>query len=59
MGTERVSSLVLSFDGEAGSIDSVIAGIKSRITSAVKELEYEEFMKVISPWEREHLLLHV
>ncbi len=26
---------------------------------AVKELEYAEFMKVISPWEREHLLLHV
>jgi len=25
----------------------------------VKELEYDEFMKVISPWEREHLLLHV
>ncbi len=25
----------------------------------VKELEYEEFMKVISSWEREHLLLHV
>jgi len=25
----------------------------------VKELEYDEFMKVISSWEREHLLLHV
>ena len=25
----------------------------------VKEQEFEEFMKVISPWEREHLLLHV
>jgi glutamine synthetase len=25
----------------------------------VKEVEYAEFMKVISPWEREHLLLHV
>ena len=25
----------------------------------VKEAEYREFMKVISPWEREHLLLHV
>jgi len=25
----------------------------------VKETEYEEFMRVISPWEREHLLLHV
>ena len=27
--------------------------------AAVKEEEYAEFMKVISPWEREHLLLHV
>lgn len=25
----------------------------------IKEVEYDEFMKVISPWEREHLLLHV
>lgn len=25
----------------------------------IKETEYAEFMKVISPWEREHLLLHV
>ena len=26
---------------------------------AVKETEHEEFMRVISPWEREHLLMHV
>jgi len=26
---------------------------------AVKRLEYEEFLQVISPWEREHLLLNV
>ncbi|MCE9633983.1 MAG: glutamine synthetase family protein [Methylophilales bacterium] len=26
---------------------------------AVKETEYDEFMRVISPWEREHLLMHV
>jgi glutamine synthetase len=29
------------------------------VYSEIKELESEEFMKVISPWEREHLLLHV
>jgi glutamine synthetase len=29
------------------------------VYSAVKELEFQEFMTVISPWEREHLLLHV
>ena len=30
-----------------------------KVYASVKELEYAEFMKVISPWEREHLLLHV
>ncbi|ANH67443.1 glutamine synthetase family protein [Mitsuaria sp. 7] len=29
------------------------------VYSEVKALEHDEFMKVISPWEREHLLLHV
>ena len=29
------------------------------VYAEVKEIEHEEFMKVISPWEREHLLLHV
>ncbi len=29
------------------------------VYSEIKDLEFAEFMKVISPWEREHLLLHV
>ncbi len=29
------------------------------VYTEIKEVEFEEFMKVISPWEREHLLLHV
>jgi glutamine synthetase len=29
------------------------------VYAAIKELEHQEFMRVISPWEREHLLLHV
>jgi glutamine synthetase len=29
------------------------------VYTEIKELESDEFMKVISPWEREHLLLHV
>ncbi|HEX2539505.1 MAG TPA: glutamine synthetase family protein [Caldimonas sp.] len=29
------------------------------VYTEVKEVEYNEFMTVISPWEREHLLLHV
>ena len=34
---------------------------KSFVTvyAEIKEIEHEEFMKVISPWERDHLLLHV
>jgi glutamine synthetase len=31
----------------------------SSLYAAVKRHEYEEFMRVISPWEREHLLLNV
>ncbi|HEY0065254.1 MAG TPA: glutamine synthetase family protein [Telluria sp.] len=29
------------------------------VYAAIKDLEHLEFMTVISPWEREHLLLHV
>ena len=29
------------------------------VYSEIKAIEHDEFMKVISPWEREHLLLHV
>ena len=29
------------------------------VFNEIKELEMEHFMKVISPWERKHLLLHV
>jgi glutamine synthetase len=29
------------------------------VYAAIKDLEHTEFMTVISPWEREHLLLHV
>jgi glutamine synthetase len=34
---------------------------KSFITTfrAIKQAEFETFMKVISPWEREYLLLNV
>ena len=33
--------------------------VPGEMAQQVKEIEYAEFMKVISPWEREHLLLHV
>ena len=36
------------------------AGTMSReAMTEVKRAEYEEFLQVISPWEREHLLLNV
>jgi len=31
----------------------------ARVYSVVKRAEYDEFLQVISPWEREHLLLNV
>ncbi len=31
----------------------------ARVYSIVKRTEYSEFLQVISPWEREHLLLNV
>ena len=31
----------------------------ARVYSIVKRAEYDEFLQVISPWEREHLLLNV
>jgi glutamine synthetase len=43
--------------------DKDLAGVLGQdfitVYTEVKEIEYAEFMKVISPWEREHLLLHV
>ncbi|MBF9044631.1 glutamine synthetase [Rhodobacterales bacterium HKCCE4037] len=45
---------------EANSgIQQVLGEDFCHVYSAVKELEYNEFLQVISPWEREHLLLNV
>ena len=44
---------------EATGIAEILGEEFCRIYSAVKELEYNEFLQVISPWEREHLLLNV
>jgi len=41
------------------SLASVLGESFVTVYTEVKEVEYAEFMKVISPWEREHLLLHV
>lgn len=40
-------------------IAAVLGEAFVNVYTEVKEIEHAEFMKVISPWEREHLLLHV
>ena len=46
------------FDG-AKDLHDVLGPDFARVYSIVKRAEYEEFLSVISPWEREHLLLNV
>ncbi|MGR3493092.1 MAG: glutamine synthetase family protein [Shimia sp.] len=43
----------------AEDLHTVIGPDFARVYSIVKRTEYEEFLHVISPWEREHLLLNV
>jgi len=52
-------SEALSLLRKADRLRSVLGERFIDVYSAVKELEHQEFMTVISPWEREHLLLHV
>ena len=44
---------------DAKELHSVLGEDFARVYSIVKRLEYKEFLQVISPWEREHLLLNV
>ncbi len=46
------------FEG-ATELHQVLHPEFARVYSIVKRAEYEEFLQVISPWEREHLLLNV
>ena len=46
------------FDLGAGRSDLLGAEFLA-VYQAVKRNEYKEFLQVISPWEREHLLLNV
>lgn len=45
--------------GEAADMRKVLGEDFCRVYTAVKTLENKEFLQVISPWEREHLLLNV
>ncbi|MEM8631413.1 MAG: glutamine synthetase family protein [Pseudomonadota bacterium] len=43
----------------ADELHALIGQNFARVYAIVKRTEYEEFLQVISPWEREHLLLNV
>ena len=44
---------------EAKPLRDVVGAGFAEVYEAVKRAEYDEFLQVISPWEREHLLLNV
>jgi len=44
---------------DSAALRGVLGGGFCDVYAAVKDLEYQEFLQVISPWEREHLLLNV
>ena len=58
-GLPRNLSEALGFLEQAPELAKAVGERFSVVYRLVKELEYDEFMKVISAWEREHLLLHV
>ena len=55
----RVMGEALDLFDEAPALHRVLGEEFARVYSIVKRTEYEEFLQVISPWEREHLLLNV
>ena len=55
----RVMGDALDIFEEATKLHEILGPEFARVYSIVKRSEYEEFLQVISPWEREHLLLNV
>ena len=55
----QVMGNALDLFDEATALHGVLGSEFARVYSIVKRAEYEEFLQVISPWEREHLLLNV
>ncbi len=49
----------LDLFAEATEIHEILGPEFCRVYEIVKRAEYKEFLQVISPWEREHLLLNV
>ena len=55
----RVLGSALDLFEKADALHALLGPEFARVYSIVKRTEYEEFLQVISPWEREHLLLNV
>ena len=55
----RVLGEALDMFDEATALHDVLGPEFARVYSIVKRAEYDEFLQVISPWEREHLLMNV
>jgi glutamine synthetase len=55
----QVMGQALDLFDEATKLHEILGPEFARVYGIVKRTEYEEFLQVISPWEREHLLLNV
>ncbi|MBU2982761.1 glutamine synthetase family protein [Lentibacter algarum] len=55
----REMGAALDLFDESKALHDMLGPEFARVYSIVKRAEYEEFLGVISPWEREHLLLNV
>ncbi len=55
----RVLGQALDQFDAATNLHAIMGPEFARVYSIVKRAEYEEFLQVISPWEREHLLINV
>jgi len=55
----RVLGQALDLFDSATDLHNILGSEFARVYSIVKRTEYEEFLQVISPWEREHLLINV
>ncbi|MEP1201042.1 MULTISPECIES: glutamine synthetase family protein [unclassified Tateyamaria] len=55
----RVLGSALDLFDDCAPLHSVLGPEFARVYSIVKRAEYDEFLQVISPWEREHLLINV
>ncbi|SCZ54726.1 L-glutamine synthetase [Epibacterium ulvae] len=55
----RVMGDALDLFDQSNALHEILGPEFARVYSIVKRAEYDEFLQVISPWEREHLLMNV